>query len=243
MTRRTNRQHGNVGNLGDILKHAALLALADAVRGAAGGRPVHYIETHAFLLHGDVADGAVWQREVADCVAARPAYDDYARVERSWVERGAYRCSSGLVVDRIPGVRLHLAEKDGAIRAALEAQLQHEGIVPAGIASDGRRFAPPSEGDAPGGVLALVDPFGDPEPFWASVSDAASSLRGGGDPAALLAFAHGGRPDWPDAFGGFGARVAVVDDAPYHLAAWASPEIEGQVADRLAGLGWVRDRA
>ncbi len=43
-----NRQLGNVGNLGDILKHGCLVQLARRL--AERGEPMVYIDTHTFLI-------------------------------------------------------------------------------------------------------------------------------------------------------------------------------------------------
>ncbi|MFV1960101.1 MAG: hypothetical protein ACC662_11895, partial [Planctomycetota bacterium] len=166
----TNPQYGNAGNVGDILKHAGLCALADAVRDAVERpTPVHYVETHAFLLHALLPNPAAWRGEVEARRARWPAYGTYVQIERPWVERGRYRCSSGLVLGRVPAVRLHLAEKDPETRALLREQLTAEGVEPVQLVEDGRHHPDRVGQTTPGALLGLVDPFEAPDPFWPAV--------------------------------------------------------------------------
>ena len=120
----TNRQSRSVGNLGDILKHAALVELASLL--ASRGAPVSHVDTHTFLLHAPAADRARWTREVDDLAARHPAYARYAALERAFFERTThYRCSSGLVLDVLSD-RRHcavLGEANARTRAELAEQI------------------------------------------------------------------------------------------------------------------------
>jgi len=79
------------------------LALVDVVAVTARGTPVHYVETHAFLAHARSPDMGMWTRAVEEHRSEFPAYAAYDEAEREWLARGRYRCSTGLVLDRVPG--------------------------------------------------------------------------------------------------------------------------------------------
>jgi hypothetical protein len=59
MTR--NRQFANVGNLGDILKHAALTSLVELLY--TRGERLLSVDTHAFLLEAPCPDPTRWRLE------------------------------------------------------------------------------------------------------------------------------------------------------------------------------------
>ncbi|MDB4945847.1 MAG: hypothetical protein JWP97_5381 [Labilithrix sp.] len=55
-------QLGNVGNIGDILKHAALVELAAWL--TRERTDVSFVDTHTFQLEAPLPDRARWEREV-----------------------------------------------------------------------------------------------------------------------------------------------------------------------------------
>lgn len=79
MARPNNRQSRSVGNIGDVLKHAALIGLAELL--ASRGSPLSFVDTHAFLLHAPLADPSRWQRAGDELTAKHPAYRRYAEIE------------------------------------------------------------------------------------------------------------------------------------------------------------------
>jgi hypothetical protein len=82
-TGRVNKQDHNVGNRGDILKHAALVALAELM---ALRSDLYYLETHAYRL---VAPCNVkrWHRKVEPLRGER-AYARYVALEKRWIDDG-----------------------------------------------------------------------------------------------------------------------------------------------------------
>jgi hypothetical protein len=113
-----NTQDSNVGNRGDILKHAALVALGESMSPHAHLR---YLETHAYRLVA-ACDSERWRRELLSLGRHR-ASKRYVDLEKTWIEGGRYRCSVGLILDLLPGARLILAEQHGPTRLQLLAQL------------------------------------------------------------------------------------------------------------------------
>ena len=57
-----NKQLKNVGNLGDILKHGALVRLAKLMRTKAIKAPLLYFDTHAFLLNAPWTHKLKWKQ-------------------------------------------------------------------------------------------------------------------------------------------------------------------------------------
>ncbi|MFN7143612.1 MAG: hypothetical protein ACK4YP_07555, partial [Myxococcota bacterium] len=60
-----NVQDRNVGNVGDIVKHAALVALAGLLRRRNAGL-VRHVETHTFRLVAPLPEPALWRGRVAE---------------------------------------------------------------------------------------------------------------------------------------------------------------------------------
>ena len=225
-----NTQDCNVGNRGDILKHAALIALGELMSPRAHLR---YLETHAYRLVAP-CDAERWRRELLSLGRHR-AYERYVDLEKTWVEGGRYRCSVGLILDLLPGARLILAEQHGPTRQQLLAQLAEEGADHL-VLDDAAAFGRLAGGRA-GPSLALVDPFESVHEFWLSFCRGFGVLCGGHD-ALILAFQYNsGTVNWPDAPPGL-ALTMTVDDGRYHLASYATQAMREATRTALGALGW-----
>jgi 23S rRNA A2030 N6-methylase RlmJ len=229
-----NIQDRNVGNRGDVVKHAALVAIANAMRARTPG-PIRHVETHTFRLVAPLVDAAGW--------AARAAgLDTYAAYEAPWVARGLYRCSAGLAADVLgPPCRLLLAEAHPPTRAALGEALVDEGLSVDALVDDAHALLtlPPGE---PAPLLLHVDPFDHPSGYWPVVEHLLARWRRPDQDAAVLAFAYDKRAPihWPDPPGGL-APLGRLDAAPYGLAAWATPALAAGVCSALTTMSWARD--
>jgi hypothetical protein len=220
-----NIQDRNVGNLGDIVKHAALVELAALLRARNPGL-VRHVETHCFRLVAPLPDPQGWAAN------AERGSERYRRAELDWVARGRYRCSAGLAADTLgPPVELLLAEAHAETRAALSAALAEERLR-ATVVDDAHHLPTPS---AAVPTLVHVDPFDHPAGYWPVVERVITS----GD-TVVLAFAYDkvGPISWPVAPGGL-QPLGRLDAGRYGLAAWASSEIAGPARNVLAGLGWA----
>ena len=171
-----NVQYGNVGDLGDILKHGALVELA-VMMGTPGTGPVSYVETNTFILRAPIANNN-WQEEVAVELNSWSGYQRYYEREVREVREGNYRCSCGLALDFLPGATLYLAEADSPTRAVLQEQLAAESITPAYLLSEAQSFAQVEFRGESGPLLMFVDPFGTPHAYWSAVSNLTSALCG-----------------------------------------------------------------
>jgi hypothetical protein len=225
-----NKQDHNVGNRGDILKHAALVALT----GLMDRQPnLRYLETHAYKPIAS-CDTERWNAEIRSFSGKRD-YDRYADLERHHVAKGLYRCSVGLVLDVLPGARFILAERNSVTRQELLAQLHESGAeyLVLDSATDFGRIS----GGNPAPCLALVDPFESVHECWAQFCQGFAALRGDCD-ALILAFQYGRRAiEWPVGPAEL-MRVATIDDGPFHLAAWATPFVSADACSKLCQLGW-----
>jgi hypothetical protein len=249
MARVTNRQLGNVGNLGDILKHAALVELASLLSGERAR--VSYVDTHAFRLHAPLADREQWSRDVDARVAANPAYARYASMERvALATKGHYRCSAGIVIDVLGKQRGRtvLGEANAATRAELVEQIAAEGlddVVVVDNAADVGEGNTRARGDAAShsaaAVLIHVDPFRLSTAQWSEFAGALDAIVARASDAALLVYRYSraARAPWPDAPRGT-TLVAETRGGPHELAVYASPGIAGAVIDRCSLLGWAR---
>lgn len=93
-----NVQDINVGNLGDILKHAALMNISELILGKCGCDTA-YIDTHTYKLYARFPYPRKW-REDTDNLNRYTQYNQYIEAQNKALEDDLYRCSSGLIIDR-----------------------------------------------------------------------------------------------------------------------------------------------
>lgn len=233
-----NVQDRNVGNRGDVHKHAALVALVELLAGRTVG-PVRHVETHCFRLDAPLPDPA---RVGGFAAELPPAADPWRRVEAPWLLRGRYRCSAGLALDVLGSrARLALAEAHGPTRAALAAALAAEGAPLDTLVDDAAALPGATLGDPRALPLSIhVDPFDHPVHHWGTVERLLRAWRRPDQGAVVLAFAYdrAGPITWPGPPGGLVA-LGEWAIAPYGLAAWATPGLAGEARGRLGALGWA----
>jgi len=235
-----NVQHRNVGNLGDIHKHAALVEMASLVQSRNPAETINYLDTHTFLLQTNVADAGSWREETAE-----PHYRRYREIESSKVDKGRYLCSTGLALELLTAPRLFLAEHHEATRCELKEQLSQENTHPQILAKEiGGLGAIDLSGHA-GPLVALFDPFAmsDEELLreWDIARRAAASLTATGKDGVILTFQwrrakEGIALDAPE---GYDGPVATISDAPYHLAMYATAGLAKGAGASLRSLGWT----
>lgn len=232
-----NIQYGNVGDLGDIIKHGALVELATMMSSRDSG-PVSYVETNTFLLRAPIANDK-WQEEVTVELNPWPGYRRYYERELPEVAEGNYRCSCGLALDFLPGAMLYLAENDPPTRTILQEQLAAESVTPARIVSEAQSFAQLAFSGELGPLLMLVDPFDRPQDYWPAVSHLTSGLCGPEEAGVIEVFQYKDHPvDWPEPPPGFLGPVASIDRTPSQLAVYSTAGSVDQAQSVLSQLGW-----
>ncbi len=236
-----NVQDRNVGNRGDIVKHAALVTLAEGLRARTTGL-VRHAETHTFRLYAPLPDAQRWTDNVAAlaALADRGPLDAYVAREAPWIARGLYRCSAGLAADTLgEPVRLLLAEAHAPTREALAAALAEEGLSVDALVDDAAALASLPTPAEPAPLLVHVDPFDHPRGYWPVVERLLTTWRRRDQDAVVLAFAYdkAGSIAWPRPPADL-VPLGRLDAPPYGLAAWGSPGIAEDARGRLGGLGW-----
>jgi 23S rRNA A2030 N6-methylase RlmJ len=242
MPRVSNRQLDNVGNLGDILKHAALVELAALLAGGRTG--VSFVDTHTFQLHAPLPDRARWDREVDALAARHPAYGRYATLERASLEgNGDYRCSSGLVLDALRDRRACavLGEANAASRAELSTQIAAERLADVLVVDDAGRVDDAARVPRRGALLVHVDPFRLTPQLWSRIAPALSAMsaRSADTAFVLYRYSRNARAPWPGAPAGTSGPLIETRGGPHEVAAYASPGIAEAVRDTCAALGWA----
>lgn len=238
--RSENRQARSVANLGDILKHAALVELGHAL--ADGFGPVLFVDTHTFLLHAAPNDPERWQHEVEERAARYPAYARYAARERAALaETGHYRCSAGLALDVLGAARgsASLGEANGQTRATLREQLRDERRADVQVsddALDALRCAP----EGARAALIHVDPFALTPALWSRLSPALDALGTRTSDVALVLYRYtrSAPSPWPAAPIGMLGPVAEIRGGPHELAAYATLGLRDLVLGVCESLGW-----
>ena len=234
-----NIQTGNVGNLGDILKHAALVQLALALRKCAGS-DTRYIETHSFLLQAPAKNSDSWWNAASRLSESYAGYEPYVEIEQPLISRQEYCCSAGLALDLLRPSSAYLAEKNPATLQTLKAQVISEGlegIVTLTDAAD--RLPMVIDGNPRCGFLMLVDPFKDPNEVWPTVSAVAETFDHRELLGAIEVFAHGDCPvNWPEPPAGFEGPISTISEPPYQLALYATNPLRAVTLGTAERLGW-----
>ena len=239
-----NKQFRNVGNLGDIIKHGALVSLTELLLLRA--KRLVWVDTNAFLLEAACPDPAGWKHDTDRELAEHPNLQRYVTLERDLTGPSPYRCSTGLVIDAVrkaghEAPALILGESDRTTREDLKIQLAREGLTPHALIEDARALrevAPPTGAQA---LLALVDPFVLEDSLWADVSVGLARLADAVVDALVLVFTYDSgrdRVDWPQAPAGFTGPVAVTHRRPFHLALYTSRSVGDVAVEQCVALGW-----
>lgn len=249
----TNQQAENVGNLGDILKHGALVRLARIAAQRAIRGPVTYIETHAFLLESPWNNALKWKQRINTQLAKHPAYTEYVRMQKERLDGDEpYRCSAGLALDIISERSYHaiFCNDDDDNRRQLKSQVRQDGFRADYMLEDLaelQEIEPPKSEDededdpAGGSTLVFVDPDELDADTWQMVAAGLDEFIEEESEGMILAFdfdADNETVDWPDAPPHFEGPVAVLDEQPFHLAGYATDPMIGRMVDELDNLGW-----
>ena len=244
-----NPQYGNVGNLGDILKHAALINLLKLLtRHNKSG--FAYIETHAFLLNAPCPNPARWLQEVKNEIALHPSYKDYLDAELAIMDNKPYRCSAGLAIDTLKKMGINnpsiiLAEKNPDTMATLEVQLRNDRQDSYTLLEDASHFNRLHLPDRIDTLFILVDPFELDNILWEGITDSIKTVVKSGLEVILEVFTYDksrAAVTWPFLNDGVIGPVSVMRRQPYHLAIYSTRAIGADVTRCCSLLGWGVDR-
>jgi 23S rRNA A2030 N6-methylase RlmJ len=236
-----NIQNHNVGNLGDIIKHTALLQLACLIWVRNERVPINYVDTHAYVLRGKLANEN-WWRVVTRLRDNFSAYQAYINLEEPVIDSGEYLCSTGITVACISDVRLYLSEAHPDTRNLLRHQLAAQNIVPAILLEDvnaWQSLATDQVDKLP--LLALIDPFVLTDDIWRSACDAIAKLHNPHAHGLLEVFTYDDtreKIDWPNPPRGWIGPVAQIAMRPFFLAVYTAGDITDDAMHCLTGLGW-----
>lgn len=233
----TNIQHENVGNIGDIVKHAALLELGKLLRSLCGDETtINYLDTHAFQMYAPVADRQQWQGEVDELARKHGGYEHYRSFEMSELDQGRYACSTAVALEALSPkgqpVRLFLAEADSYTRSVLTDQLEQAGYAAELVAENMHSMAESIRRDSAGPVLALVDPFFETDDqyqaIWRAGMETLGRAHAPAEPGAILAYQWrfpGVEPSWPPAPDGWsGPLCEICEGNKHHLAVYLTDD-------------------
>ena len=231
-----NKQGNNVGNLGDIIKHAAILALAKIIQTRNQGQRINYLDTHTYLIEGELANGS-WQAESF-------AYPEYADIEMPYTKHGRYLCSTGIALSVLKDPALFLAESNPETRDKLRSQLKERNVVPKMLFEDARAYAFIGPIDEQGPTLAMVDPFklNDEEwrGIWTDAVRGVEAIHKDGTDGIVLVFNYDDEKPatWFEPPKGFEGPVLTHSSGKFHFAVYCTEGIKSDVTEGLAGLGW-----
>ncbi len=240
-----NPQLRNVGNLGDILKHATLLNIAKMLLGRRRSR-LAYIETHAFMLEAKCPNPEQWAQETVVELTKHPAYNDYFNAEKRVLDNLPYRCSAGLVIDELKKANtteavIILAEQDEDTREILKSQLLREQISNCTVLEDAFDLSSTKLPDDVRTLLILVDPFALKAELWNGIVAALSKIVKQGMDVVLELFTFDkehSEVQWPSPPAGMVGPISVMLRQPYHLAVYVTDNLRENVIRESQKLGW-----
>jgi hypothetical protein len=247
----TNPQLRNVGNYGDVLKHAALITFAEDLL-IYGRKRFAYIETHAFMLEAPCPNPEQWKKEIS-APTRRPLYRNYIYAEKQVLDGLPYRCSAGLIINVLRNMHLRssnavdpiiiLAEKDDATREVLKSQLNKELVTNCTVLEDAEELDSITLPDDIRTILILVDPFVLDADTWNDIATAVGKLVKVGMTVLLELFTFDkkrAKVKWPSPPAGMLGPVNVMHRKPYHLAVYSTEDfIARRVRFRCSAyLGW-----
>lgn len=214
-----NIQRSNVGNLGDIIKHAALVYLAKSYF----RQSFTYVDTHSFLLETSVAN-IHWQQQTKQMAMQHSAYKDYYNSELSFVRKGRYLCSAGLMLQQSACDEVYLAENNPGTHKILQRQIDDDPRIQLFRHYRDIKLSPTSSRP----VLLLFDPFAMDQGLWQDFSTIIQRLSN--SRLAAIAF-HYDKQDytWPGLDGWQQSHYSL---SPFHLTLMANFPVS------LQDLGW-----
>lgn len=234
-----NIQTRNVGNRGDILKHAALVQLALVYADTTVPNSIVYLDTHAYLLQSRLAN-TNWQQETQTFLNKYPAYQEYYNIETPYVQSGNYLCSGGLINACLPESYKILCENHQVTRRLLKQQLNERDLHSVVVFNDVSEMGMNLEkNDA--SLLILVDPFCLSKEIWQTSLAAIDVLSGPKSNGLLLVFTYDKYSNcitWPEAPKNWLGPIARITHAPYFLAVYTTDSMKFAVQKRLIKLGW-----
>jgi len=233
-----NPQDGNVGNMGDILKHATLVQLVKVFANQIPDTK-YYLDSHSYLYQSRLVNPA-WQEQIQMLLKQSVLYQDYIDIEMPYIGKGEYLCSSGLVHHLIPDAHLLLCESNKSTREWLLQQLADNKVTYHTVKEQLASWALRKSFKKLPNLLMLIDPFELTDALWLAANKCLSTMLHKDASAIMLVFDYAEQPkrQWPDAPKGWLTRVANISMQPYHLAVYTSEDFVQPVQVHLAKMGW-----
>lgn len=239
-----NPQFNNVGNIGDIIKHSALVEMSQILAIANPGKYINYIDTHTFLLKAQIKSQAEWRILTQDLCDKYESYRKYMNIENSEISKGTYLCSSHLAYNIFPQVNMFLSESNKDTRAVLKEQLVELRIEPQVLLDDMKGLGCINATVKKGPIYMLIDPFfqNDEElqDIWSVACNCIQKLHDPNSDGIIEMFQYrkSEMPKWFTPPQGFIGPVAVKNHRPHFLAAYTTAKIKEEVESVLDKLGW-----
>lgn len=237
--RKHNRQCGNCGNVGDIIKHAGLLALVEVL---VEEQHVDAVDAFGFLMECPPTDRGAWQRDTLELEALFPGYRRYREAQ---ADQFLYRCSPGILVDALGDRlgRLYVAETHDLTRKTLKAQAAASPAAGRISVSDNAyrlsEHARPS--DEVSAFIGLIDPFVLTPEMVTETRRILELWRS--TPVCLLEVFTFEKDEpltfkWPSLGVRLNEPFAQIANGPFQLAAYGWGSAVKEAKTRLNALGW-----
>lgn len=247
----TDERTSNAGNYGDILKHGALVRLAQLAAKRAIRGPVTYIDTHARCVHCSWDNPLKWKQRINAKLGRHSAYTEYVRKEKERLDEDEpYLCSVGLALDIISDRNYYsvLNEPDEEVRFELQQQVRRAGYRADYVLEDVSEMEdiePPRGEDededdhAAGSHLVMADLADHGLDAWDGISEGVSHFTESETEGIVEVFhVDEDASDWPDSPTHYNGPIATLHDKPYHLAVYATDPMVDRTIDQLQNLGW-----
>lgn len=233
-------QFHNTGNLGDIAKHTALVALADAMARQLPTAPKRYLDTHAFILEAPLAN-VRWAAQLRPYAERYAPYARYGALQRAAVQAGTYQCSAGLLARLWPSAQFCLSEREARLRRTLAQQLAARRLEDVRVRADAGAWTEHLPVAPDRALLALIDPFRLTPLVWQAVQGALVRGCAGDLGGAALVFDYDSAlqpAPWPQPPAGWCGPLAQWRRAPFALTVYATPQCAPWVRTTMQDLAW-----
>lgn len=233
----TNIQDDNVGNLGDILKHVALVELAHLIKDRNPLDKINYLDTNTYKIKAELSRSHSIYNDLFQLKGC--SHSRYVNIEKHYVHYYKYLCSAGLVSTIIPDARLHLAEFDPYTFSILVEQLNEMQLTPELLLKDMHDFPSKIAEGKLYPTLALVDPFAlndnDWKDIWQIVCNSISKLHTADQDGIILVFKYekADKVNWMQPPMNYSEEIIVLNHNPYHLAVYLTPDISNSVGETI----------
>eukprot|EP01080_Neovahlkampfia_damariscottae_P000009 gene9-4260_t len=232
-----NIQFKNVGNLGDILKHAPLIEFLRLLK---KDEPVIYIDFHTFLIEAPFPNKKSWEETVTKLG------DSYKNYKKFQSENSKYLCSSGTSIKILSSEKnlFIFSEQDEKTRENLKSQISIKNYFLMNNSRNLTKLVKENEKIKEiefNGMIGLIDPFKITTEEWNAIIDGLNVNFSTIERGIILCFNYTKeeKMDWKQlkAPNNYELR-GFVNQFPYTLSCYSTSKVKEEISEILKLFHW-----